>query len=281
MKKIALILLYTFIILFFISTTIYGGDGGYSYDNGGNSQYYKESNPTSTSSGGGGYGQKGSANAQVNGNFNDLVSNESYDKNAQDELVNRISEDLKNGTFNVDNYKGEDLTKVSYAKSKLDNGEINVDNKAEVQGALQQISDNNTQNYQNEQQGEKDDEKEKKETTIYKYPNRTSAGNSSEQSLDDVINDAGEFVEKTADDDLKYDESKLQAFSKTLFNIALVIGVFVAVIVGGILGIKLMTSSAEGKAEAKTLLVPYVAGCIAVFGAFGIWKLAITILQGI
>ena len=201
MKKMTLILLYTVIILFFISTTIYGGDGGYSYNNGNNSQYYENSTPTSTSSGGGGYGQKGSANAQVNGNFNDLVSNESYDKNAQDELVNKISEDLKNGTFNVDNYKGEDLTKVSYAKSKLDNGEINVDNKEEVQGALQQISDNNTQNYQNEQQGEKNDEEEEKDTTIYKYPERTSSGNSSEQSLDDVINDAEEFVEKTAGED--------------------------------------------------------------------------------
>ena len=49
---------------------------------------------------------------------------------------------------------------------------------------------------------------------------------------------------------------------------------------GGIIGIKLMISSASEKAEAKKLLVPYVVGCVVVFGGFGIWKLVVTILQG-
>ena len=66
-----------------------------------------------------------------------------------------------------------------------------------------------------------------------------------------------------------------------MYNILLTIGIFVAVVVGGIIGIKLMTSSAEGKAEAKALLIPYVVGCVVVFGGFGIWKLVVTLLQNI
>lgn len=35
------------------------------------------------------------------------------------------------------------------------------------------------------------------------------------------------------------------------------------------------------RAEAKKMLVPYAVGCAVVFGAFGIWKLVVTILQSI
>ena len=42
-----------------------------------------------------------------------------------------------------------------------------------------------------------------------------------------------------------------------------------------------MVSGIEGKVEAKQLLVPYVVGCVMIFGGFGIWKLVVTILQGI
>ena len=72
----------------------------------------------------------------------------------------------------------------------------------------------------------------------------------------------------------------MQNFSKTIYNILFTVGVFVAVIMGGIIGIKLMVSSASEKADVKKLLVPYVVGCVVVFGGFGIWKLVVTILQG-
>ena len=42
-----------------------------------------------------------------------------------------------------------------------------------------------------------------------------------------------------------------------------------------------MISSAEEKAEVKKMLIPYIVGCIVVFGGFGIWKLVVNILQGI
>ena len=51
--------------------------------------------------------------------------------------------------------------------------------------------------------------------------------------------------------------------------------------IGIILGIQFMTGSVEQKAKVKDALVPYIAGCIIIFGAFGIWKLVVTILRGI
>ena len=115
--------------------------------------------------------------------------------------------------------------------------------------------------------------------TIYKYPSRAqNTTGSSEQSLEDMVNDADKFI---AGGELKLNQDALSNFSKTMYNILLAVGVAVAVIVGAIIGIKLMTSSIEEKVEAKKLLVPYVVGCAVVFGGFAIWKLVVTILQNI
>ena len=120
-----------------------------------------------------------------------------------------------------------------------------------------------------------------KNTPIYVQPNATTTGNgSSESSLEDMTKDADKFVNSGNAPANTFTKS-LQNFSKTMYNILLTIGIFVAVVVGGIIGIKLMTSSAEGKAEAKALLIPYVVGCVVVFGGFGIWKLVVTLLQNI
>ena len=42
-----------------------------------------------------------------------------------------------------------------------------------------------------------------------------------------------------------------------------------------------MAGSVEQKAKVKDSLVPYIVGCTVIFGAFGIWKLVVTILRGI
>lgn len=57
------------------------------------------------------------------------------------------------------------------------------------------------------------------------------------------------------------------------------IGIFIAVAVGIILGIKFMFSTAEGRAEISKLLTPYLIGVIVVVGALSIWKIAIEILD--
>ena len=66
-----------------------------------------------------------------------------------------------------------------------------------------------------------------------------------------------------------------------IYNIFLAVGLVVAVICGLILGIQFMMSSSEGQAEVKEKLVPFIVGCVVIFGAFGIWKLVMVLLQPI
>lgn len=58
------------------------------------------------------------------------------------------------------------------------------------------------------------------------------------------------------------------------------LGIFVVAIVGVILGIRLMFTQAEQKAKAKEALMIYLIGSVIIFGAVGIWKLLVTILDG-
>ena len=113
---------------------------------------------------------------------------------------------------------------------------------------------------------------------LYKQPKRNENEDNSEESLEDMISDADSFVKEG---ELKYDDTALQNFSKTFYNIMLTVGVFAAVIVGAILGIRIMLASASERADAKKMLVPYAVGCFIIFGGFGIWKIVLTILEGI
>ena len=113
--------------------------------------------------------------------------------------------------------------------------------------------------------------------TIYtSQPHKTDTGDAGD-SLDDVMSDADQFVQSG---NPTLSNTELQNFSNTVYNIALAVGVVVAVLVGAIIGIKLMASNIETKVEAKKLLIPYVIGCVVVFGGFAIWKIVVGILQG-
>ena len=67
----------------------------------------------------------------------------------------------------------------------------------------------------------------------------------------------------------------LKTISSEIYNILLGAGIAVAVIVGAYLGIQFLYASVEGKAKIMEALVPYVVGCVVVFGAFTIWGFAI------
>lgn len=72
---------------------------------------------------------------------------------------------------------------------------------------------------------------------------------------------------------------KLKDASDIIYNTLLIVGTVIAVIVGAILGIQFITGSVEQKAKVKDSLIPFIVGCVVIFGAFGIWKLVITILR--
>ena len=73
----------------------------------------------------------------------------------------------------------------------------------------------------------------------------------------------------------------VKAIMNDIYNIIFPLGVATTVIIGGVLGIKFMVASAEEKAKLKESLIPYAVGCVVIYGAFGIWKLAITIFSQI
>ncbi len=106
-----------------------------------------------------------------------------------------------------------------------------------------------------------------------------SGNNFKEQSIDEVISGADNFIDN-ADTNNTISQDNLQKTIDLIYNILLAIGLVVAVTAGVVLGIEFMVSSADGQAQVKEKLIPYVVGCVIIFGAFGIWKLVMVLLQG-
>lgn len=98
----------------------------------------------------------------------------------------------------------------------------------------------------------------------------------------DIFKSGDEFLNegKQSGDDV-VDEDKVKEEFNKIYNILFAIGVALSVIVGAILGIKFMVGSVEEQAKIKETLIPYVIGCVIIFGAFGIWKLLVTLLSSI
>lgn len=101
-------------------------------------------------------------------------------------------------------------------------------------------------------------------------------------SISDIFSQADDFISTgESNANTTIDTSQLKKASNTIYNLLLGIGVAAAVIVGAILGIQFMTAGVDKKVEVKQALIPYVVSCIVVFGSFGIWKLVVTILNGV
>lgn len=97
-------------------------------------------------------------------------------------------------------------------------------------------------------------------------------------TIDDTIQGAKDFISE-ADTTGTIDETSLKNNIDYIYNIFFACGMVVAVACGAYLGIRFMCSSVEGKSEIKELLIPYVVGCVIIFGAFGIWKIVIIIME--
>ena len=99
-----------------------------------------------------------------------------------------------------------------------------------------------------------------------------------EFSLDNVFKNANDFINLGQEEQMK--EEQIQNISKIIYSTLFILGIIIATIVGAILGIKFITGGLEAKSEVKQLLLPYFIGVVVLFGAFGIWRLVLTILQG-
>lgn len=116
---------------------------------------------------------------------------------------------------------------------------------------------------------------------IIPLANSTVYATDDRHTVSGIFDGADKFINAgQSKTDMGFNEDTMKDMSNLLYNILLVIGIAIAVIVGMVIGIKFMTGSVEEQAKVKQTLVPYVAGCVVLFGAFTIWKIVVTIIQG-
>lgn len=106
-------------------------------------------------------------------------------------------------------------------------------------------------------------------TIILIYPTKVFA-------ISKMFNDADIFLTRGKAVKDVISTVQLKDVSTTFYKIALAIAIVIAIIVGMIIGAKYIYESAEGQAKLKEAFVPYIVGCLIVFSAFPIWKLAIS-----
>ena len=97
--------------------------------------------------------------------------------------------------------------------------------------------------------------------------------------LQDIMNRAEGFVNNGENGGNVINNDALKEGWNTLYNVLLVIGIAVAFIWGIVLGIQFITGSLGEKADVKKNLIVYLVGCVIIFGAFGIWKLLLQLLE--
>ncbi len=99
-------------------------------------------------------------------------------------------------------------------------------------------------------------------------------------SLSNIFGGAQNFVNSgKANSENAINTEILSDTSNLIYNTFVIIGVCAAVIVGAILGLKFIMGSVEEKVKVKESLVPFIIGCVVLFGAFGIWRLVIILIR--
>lgn len=109
-------------------------------------------------------------------------------------------------------------------------------------------------------------------TTNYTYAN----------SISDALARADAFIKEGENQASEaMDTEKINEASSVIYNILLTVGMAAAIIIGVVLGIQFITSGVDEQANIKQALIPYIVGCVVVFGSFGIWKIAVTLMKNI
>lgn len=94
-------------------------------------------------------------------------------------------------------------------------------------------------------------------------------------ALDEIISAGKGFLNRGSGSEIS--QGEMQDLSSFLYWTLLAAGVVIAVIIATVLGIQFMVGGAEGQAKVKELIIPFIVGCVVVFGGFGFWKIATTI----
>lgn len=101
---------------------------------------------------------------------------------------------------------------------------------------------------------------------------------------DNVIDSAEAFYtlgKNGANADSPIQENEFKTMSSNIYNFLFALGVVLSVVIGVVLGIKIMWGGIEQQTKAKEALMPYAVGCVVIFGAFAIWKICIIVFGGL
>lgn len=110
--------------------------------------------------------------------------------------------------------------------------------------------------------------------------------------VDDIFKNGKDFISSetkttdtmfsnSSDVYVPLDEQKIKDLSNNIYNTLLTVAIILAAIILMVLGIQFITGSLEQKAKVKEMLIPFGIGCVVIFGAFGIWKIAVSIASKI
>ena len=97
-------------------------------------------------------------------------------------------------------------------------------------------------------------------------------------TISNIIQGADGFITNGSSSDMIAGD-KIKNLSDIIYNVLLILWTVIAVIVGSVLGIQFITGSLGEKADVKKNLIVYLVGCVIIFGAFGIWKLLLQLLE--
>ncbi len=97
-------------------------------------------------------------------------------------------------------------------------------------------------------------------------------------NADELHSQAQDFINK-GQSSAKIDVNKIAEIMKPLASILLAIGTVVLVVVTAVMGVKYMSATPDVRAKLKTQLIGIAVSAIVLFGAYGIWSLAYTIMS--
>lgn len=93
--------------------------------------------------------------------------------------------------------------------------------------------------------------------------------------ISNIFSGADDFINSGSGNGVN--ETRLKETSNLIYKTLIVIGISVAVIMTGVLGIRFMMGSTEEKAQVKEQLIPFIIGCVVIFGAFSIWSIVVNL----
>ena len=99
-----------------------------------------------------------------------------------------------------------------------------------------------------------------------------------ETSASSILSSADEFIKKGKDDE-KIKPADVKAEVIPIANILVGIATVVFIVVGGILGVQYAFGGADQKAGIKQKLIWFVVAVVLVYGAVGIFNIAVTIFS--